>query len=78
MHSQGPLADAAELLRLTELWLEFDRSVWSHAGARDLRQMDEHGRSNLQRMLDIVVQRLKHLQAGPKRRSGWQSPCSAG
>ena len=66
MHSQGPLAGAAELLRLTELWLEFDREVWSQGSAADLRRMDEHAWSNLQRMLELVVQRLKGLQSGAK------------
>jgi hypothetical protein len=63
MASQGPLADAAELLRLTELWLEFDRDVWSRAGAADLRRMDGHAWSNLQRMLELVARRLKELQS---------------
>jgi hypothetical protein len=55
MHSQGPLTDAAELLRLTELWLEFDRTVWSRARAADPREMDE-----------LVSRRLKELQSGAR------------
>jgi hypothetical protein len=65
--SQGPLADAAELLRLTQLWLEFDREVWSHAGEADLREMDEHARSNLSLMLEDVARRLKQLQSRAKQ-----------
>jgi hypothetical protein len=66
MHSQGPLADAAELLRLTELWLEFDRSVWSRAGAADPPEMDGQALLNLQRMLELVSRRLRQLQAAAK------------
>jgi hypothetical protein len=64
--SQSPLADAAELLRLTELWLEFDREVWSHVGPADLRRMDEHARSNLSLMLEDVARRLRQLHSRAK------------
>jgi hypothetical protein len=66
LSSQGPLADASELLRLTQLWLEFDREVWSHAGPADLRRMDDHARSNLSLMLEDAVQRLRQLQSRAK------------
>jgi hypothetical protein len=65
--SQSPLADAAELLRLTQLWLEFDREVWSRAGEADLREVDEHARSNLNLMLEDVARRLKQLQSRAKQ-----------
>lgn len=66
MTSQGPLADAAELLRLTALWLEFDEKVWSRSGEAGRRDLDEQAAANLTRMLEDAVRRLGQLQARAK------------
>jgi hypothetical protein len=62
MTSQGPLADAAELLRLTELWLGFEQDVWSRSGAADLTGLDENAAANLRRLLEQAARSLKQLQ----------------
>jgi hypothetical protein len=61
-----PRSLAAELLRLTQLWLEFDRGVWSHVGPADLRRMDEQARSNLHLLLEDVARRLRQMQSRAK------------
>ena len=63
MHSQGTLADDAELLRLTELWLKFDEKVWCHSRVADHRGLDGHALLALNRMLEDAVDKLKRLQS---------------
>jgi hypothetical protein len=63
MTSQGALADAAELVRLTGLWLEFDEKVWTHTRAAGLRNLNADAASNLAGLLKEAREGLKRLQS---------------
>src|SRR5262249_14331941 len=66
IQSQGPLADAAELVRLTETWLDFHEHLWSRTEASDALGMDAHAFDNLRLLLEQAAFRLKQLQASAR------------